>query len=211
MRERVSCAKHAVFNFSLLLAAINFSTITRAGDGFESGALPDTLVVKMALGPDGNPGAVEAVTPVNTGMDIDSLEAAKEIAGLADRAESDALEQCRNDVEAALEDLRRVARQHSRADVAFTTRHVAKACNIPCTMKQEFGVSCDNEATRVYRRHFDNYTVTGQVQYSNINLPVYGIFTNSYNPYGNIYFPFTNSPWTWYQGPHVYFFFQRRR
>lgn len=216
MPIRFNHARHATMHFSMLLAATNFPAMARAADQFASSTLPDTLVVKISILPDGTRGEVEAVTPVSATLAIDSPEAAKKIAGLADNTEQDALEECRKDIESALADLRRVARSPSRSEVAFTTRHIAKACNIPCALKQEFGVSCHevstvNDATWLFRRHFDNYTITGQGQYANINLPVYGIFTNSYNPYGNIYFPFTNTPWTWYEGPYVYLFYQRRR
>jgi hypothetical protein len=233
--------KKTVFPMFLLFLLIDMNALGQSS--VTPTRIPDNLVVKIALNPDGTPGPVESATPLNSSKTISSDFDARDLVDEATRLEQDELERCQEKIDAALDDLRRVARHTTLEDVKTVTLATAQKCNIPCAMKQEFGFTRYDSLGRQHnpfdrslagreacrdttqrnsangrggsswesKREYDGFTIMGRGQHVNINLPVYGIFTNQYNPYGNNYFPFVNVPWRWYEPDYLYLIYQRAR
>lgn len=202
----------------------------------------DRIVVKLALNSDGTPGAIYSVTPVSlTNRDDRGGTAAVQnwqaVVELARKTEERLIQDCEQNIKAAIAELHRLSRHVSRHDIERAKLATVRQCNIPCAEKMKYGFTRYDSLARVhqpadrrlagedacadvkplhpgsndwkYSRRFADAAIVGRGQYTNVNWPIFGLYYNPYNPYGNSYFPFSPYPYIWRSGPWAWMIYFR--
>lgn len=200
-------------------------------------AFPDHLVVKFEVNADGTMGPVESVTPITLGQEISNDDSAANAVDVALKAEQKLRSECDDKIAVAIADYRRIARHTSHDDIERVTLETVRTCNISCADKQPYGFTRYDSIARVQnpddramagreacydvtpatapsergqwisQRRFGDINIVGRGQYRNLNMPLYGLYYNSYNPYGNQYFAFSPNPYRWGFGSYRYFIY----